>query len=266
MCESKHHIKLIQQFKQQFCDSTQQPFTSLCQVCFGQCRWWWVVGAVLCGSEWFKSPSSPKTISTIFPPRFESAGLTLSASQMSEEECGPHQWRALSLHTLDTRSARLNTTQTLPHLLHFPQAEEVQEFNNKKTKKKEYFEAWINWSFWTGREKSINCSLYLHCFLFDPDSSCQDEYSVWTYGMLILFPQWRDLWWWEIPTFCVQLQFWKRRERKRWSLLLETDAFHQKILTKTFRQHHSFMIHSIALLMIMYSFTNARQMLCKILT
>lgn len=131
--------KLIQQFKQQFCDSTQQPFTSLCQVCFGQCRWWWVVGAVLCGSEWFKSPSSPKTISTIFPPRFESAGLTLSASQMSEEECGPHQWRALSLHTLDTRSARLNTTQTLPHLLHFPQAEEVQEFNNKKTKKKRIF-------------------------------------------------------------------------------------------------------------------------------
>lgn len=78
------------------------------------------------------NPRPPPKPSAPSSPCFESAGLTLSASRMSEEECGSHQCRALSLHTLGTHSARLNTTQTLPHLLHFPQAEEVQEFNNKK--------------------------------------------------------------------------------------------------------------------------------------
>lgn len=92
---------------------------SLCQVCFGPYRWGWVrERAALCGSQWFKSPSSPpKTISTIFS-HFVSAGITLSASQMSKGECGSHQWRALSFaHTLDTHSARVNKPQ--PSLICF---------------------------------------------------------------------------------------------------------------------------------------------------
>ena len=80
-------------------------------------RWGWVAGAQLFVAHNDLNPCPPpKTISTIFLC-CESAGITLSASQMSKRECGSHQGRALSVHTLDNHSARVNKPQ--PSLICF---------------------------------------------------------------------------------------------------------------------------------------------------
>lgn len=114
----KIHTTINRQNRKAAVFGIRQPFASLCQVCFGHTYGDGWGRAALCGSQWFKSLSSPKTISTIFPC-FKSAGITLTASHMSTGECGSHQGQALSLHTLDTHSARVNKPQPSPSFAPF---------------------------------------------------------------------------------------------------------------------------------------------------
>ena len=65
-----------------------------------------------------------------------SAGIQLSASHMSAEECGSHHGRALSVHTRDARSARLNKPQHSLICLIFHK-----ERKSRNLIRKSYFEA-----------------------------------------------------------------------------------------------------------------------------
>lgn len=69
----------------------------------------------------------------------------------------------------------------------FPPAQEVQGLNNNEG---------ILWfdllDFRTSRERKV-------CISFG----------------VFFIPQWKGRWWWETPTSCVLLPFWRKRERKR---------------------------------------------------
>lgn len=122
------------------------------------------------GGEWqhFVAPNDlnpcppPKPSAPSFPC-LESAGTTLKASQMSKGgECGSHQGQAVSLHTLDTHSARVNKPQ--PSLICFIFHEERKSRNLKN--KKNIFRLEFHKVSGAARRSEVNFSFASLYFLF----------------------------------------------------------------------------------------------------